>query len=260
MYAIKEIIGFCISLLTPSFSESGSILMYHSVGVNDKFSTVTPKKFEDQIKYLKEKKYTVISLEEMIARIQKKESLYKCISVTFDDGYEDFYHTVFPLLRKYEIPASLFVTTGYIGGVMPTRQGQKFRIVSEEQLQEMANSPFVALYPHTETHPKFSEISTEEAIEEIEASRQKLESVIHRKTNIFAYPFGVTTESVVSYLSKQGSWQGAVTVQSGLVDGDTNLFLLKRNAIDSAVGMWQFRMKLSDGIVRFNKLKKWIRF
>lgn len=260
MYAIKEIIGFCISLLTSSFSERGSILMYHSIGVNNKFSTVTPKKFEDQLKYLKEKGYTIIPLEEMIARIQKKKSIYKCISITFDDGFEDFYLTVFPLLRKYEIPASLFVTTGYIGGVMPTRQGQNFRIVSEEQLQEMSNSPFVALYPHTEKHPKFSEISTEEAIEEIEVSRQKLEGIIGKKANIFAYPFGVTTESVVSYLSKEGSWLGAVTVQSGLVSDTSDLFLLRRNAIDSAVGMWQFRMKLSDGIVHFNKFKTWIRF
>lgn len=260
MYVIKEIVGFCISLLTPSFSERGSILMYHSIGVNTKFSTVTPKKFEEQLSYLKKKGYTVIALEEMISRIQKKESLYKCVSLTFDDGFEDFYLTVFPLLKKYEIPASLFVTTGYLGGIMTTRQGQKFPIVSEAQLQEMARVSFVGLYPHTETHPKFSEISTEEAIAEIEVSRQKLESITQRNTNIFAYPSGVTTEPVVSYLSKQGSWLGAVTVQSGLVDGDTNLFLLNRNAIDSAVGMWQFRIKLSDGIVRFNTLKKWIQF
>jgi peptidoglycan/xylan/chitin deacetylase (PgdA/CDA1 family) len=260
MSAIKEIIGFCISIVSPPYSRSGSILMYHSIGVNDKFSTVTPKRFEDQLKYLTEKEYSVIPLEEMISRIQNKKSLYKCISITFDDGFEDFYLTVFPLLRKYEIPASLFVTTGYIGAVMPTRQGQKFRIVSEEQLKEMANSSCVALYPHTERHPKFSEISTEEAIQEINSSRQKLEGVIGKKANIFAYPFGNAPQPVVEYLRNHGNWLGAVTVQSGLVDGTTDLFLLNRNAIDSAVGRWQFRMKLSDGIVRFNKLKKWIRF
>lgn len=260
MYAIKEIIGLCISLLTPRFSECGSILMYHSIGLNNKFSTVNPKKFEEQLIYLKKKGYAIIPLEEMITRMHKKASLYKCISLTFDDGYDDFYFTVFPLLQKYGICASLFVTTGFIGGVMTTRQGQKFQIVSEEQLKEMAHSPFVALYPHTEKHPKFSEVSTEEAITEIDVSRQRLESIIQRKTNIFAYPFGISTEPVVSYLLQQGSWLGAVTVQSGLVSDTSNPFLLRRNAVDSAVGMWQFRMKLSDGIVRFNKLKTWIKF
>lgn len=260
MYAIKEIISFCICMIAIPFSSRGSILMYHSVGHNDKFSTVTPETFERQLTFLRKRGYTVLPLEEMIKRIQNKESLSRCIALTFDDGYEDFYFTVFPLLERYKMHASLFVTTGYIGGVMTTKQGQKFNIVSEAQMREMAHTPWVSLYSHTETHPKLSDIPIDSAIAEMETSRTRIESITQKKAPVFAYPFGNTSEAIIAYLRSAPQWLAGVIVRPGLVSESPDLLLLPRNSVDSSVGIWQFRMKLTDGIVWFNTLKTWLKF
>ena len=41
------------------------------------------------------------------------------VVITADDGYRDFYQVAYPLLRKYEMPATLFVATGFIDRVCP---------------------------------------------------------------------------------------------------------------------------------------------
>jgi peptidoglycan/xylan/chitin deacetylase (PgdA/CDA1 family) len=75
---------------------------------------IHPKIFEKQIRYL-QNYYQLINLPDL-----KKDSKYSrdkkdFVVLTFDDGYYDNYKFAFPILRKYNIPATIFVTTGYIG-------------------------------------------------------------------------------------------------------------------------------------------------
>lgn len=252
---IREGIAFTINLLYGNRLHSASILMYHSIGDNDKFSTVTPKNFERQLQFLKKHNYTLVTLHEIMRRKEEGETLKNCVAITFDDGYRDFYTTAFPLLKKYNVPAAVFVVTGNIGGMMRTKQGQVFPIISRNEIIELKESGLVHVYPHTKSHPRLSEISTEEAIIEIETSRNALEDLLGIETPFFAYPFGVYTDSVVDYLQKQEAWKGAVTVVPGLVSLDTyNGMLLKRNMVDSETGKCQFRMKVSDGIEMYTKM------
>lgn len=256
---LKEIVAFILNIFFPAISEKGSILMYHSVGINNKFSTVTPHNFERQLKFLKQHNYRVISLSEMVNKKQKNESLKSCISLTFDDGYLDFYTNVFPLLKKYNFPAALFVTTGFIGKNMKTKQGQEFPIVSEAQIQEMHKSGYVEIFPHTKTHPKLNDIFYEDACNEIHDSQMEIERLIHEEANIFAYPFGISTPEIISYLSKNRKWCAAVTVKQGLIDTNTDNMQLNRNIIDSEVGMSQFRMKVSESVLLFANCKQLFR-
>src|SRR3989344_6080806 len=137
---VKEGIALMVNLFYGRRLHGASILMYHSVGFNNKFSTVTPRNFDRQLQFLKKHKYTLVTLSEIIRRKENNESLKNCVAITFDDGYQDFYTNVFPLLKKYSIPATVFVVTDFFGKSMVTRQGQAFLIVDEKQILEMSKS------------------------------------------------------------------------------------------------------------------------
>lgn len=82
------------------------ILMYHKVD-KDKFDT--------QMRYLK-KNYNVISLYELISTLKSNHTFAKNTAViTFDDGYLDNYRNAYPILKKYGLPATIFVVSGLIG-------------------------------------------------------------------------------------------------------------------------------------------------
>jgi len=51
--------------------------------------------------------------------LQNGEIPPKVACITFDDGYKDNYVFAFPILKKYDIPATIFLTTGYVGGLWP---------------------------------------------------------------------------------------------------------------------------------------------
>ena len=238
---LKEILSIPVVIFRFQNLKRGSILMYHSVGLNTKFSTVTPTEFEKQIQYLLNKKYKIIRLADVVESITQGQSLDKCVALTFDDGYLDFYSCVFPLLKKYKIPASVFVATDYIGKEMRTKQGHVFQIISESQIKEMISSGYVDVMPHTKTHPKLSNITHKDGVDEIIESQSVLTRISGRICNIFAYPFGNYTPEIVSYLEDSPKWIAAVTVKKGYISSDSPLFLLPRNSIDSEVGMMQFR-------------------
>jgi len=100
--------------------EKGVILTYHRIsnytdeenrGVfHSKFETgITKKLFEIQMRYIKEK-MCPISLQEMVRLIRKGEKIPDhAVAVTFDDGYHDVYENAFPILKKYQIPATIFI-------------------------------------------------------------------------------------------------------------------------------------------------------
>ncbi len=92
------------------------ILMYHKIAPEAYpyyGASVTPSIFEKQIRIIL-KHYRVMALEELINRhpINARKNF---IALTFDDGYRGIYRWAFPILRKYNLPATVFLTTDYIG-------------------------------------------------------------------------------------------------------------------------------------------------
>jgi len=99
-----------------------AILAYHRISpISDENSLlrdtiVEPDKFEKQIIYLRNK-YNVISLNKLLES-HSEGAFFPANSaiVTFDDGYEDNYRYAFPILRKHDIPATIFVSTAFVNG------------------------------------------------------------------------------------------------------------------------------------------------
>jgi peptidoglycan/xylan/chitin deacetylase (PgdA/CDA1 family) len=95
-------------------SKSGAqTLMYHRISDDKMIPGISSNGFENHLKFLV-KNYDIVPIKEILFDREKNiEDPYK-ISITFDDGYYDFYHKAWPLLKKYNIPASLYVATNFI--------------------------------------------------------------------------------------------------------------------------------------------------
>jgi len=99
------------------FASHALILMYHRVTElpNDPYLlAVTPKHFAEQLEVIR--RYGVpMPLRQMVEALQNGKVPKRAVVVTFDDGYADNLHQAKPLLERYEIPATVFVTAGQVG-------------------------------------------------------------------------------------------------------------------------------------------------
>ncbi len=92
------------------------ILMYHRFSENLQPGFVHREAFEKQIEYLKNS-FNLVTLDDLVQSYQQQGSFPEnTVVITVDDGYSDFYDIAFPILRKYNVPATFFVTTRFVDG------------------------------------------------------------------------------------------------------------------------------------------------
>lgn len=222
--------------------KKASILMYHSIGDNSHFFTVTPESFEWQMDYLKNHNFNIVPLDQLVEKIINKQPLQeRTIAITFDDGYADNYSIVFPILKKYSIPITIFLTTDSIGQKQTVR-GVVMEYLTWHQITEMSQSGLVDFGSHSKSHRKLSKIESQEVEGEMSESKALLEQNLNKSCTLFAYPFGDYNDAVV-YVAK-GCFKGAVSVNRGFVDENNDIFMLPRQSIDSRVDKRRFKLKI----------------
>ena len=155
-------------------------LMYHAVsdtcwGIESLF--VSPKNMEQQLQYLTENGYTPIWFEDL----GRADEFEKPVLLTFDDGYEDNYTDLFPLLKKYNVKATIFMITGSLGEPY---------YLNTQQLQEMAASGLVSFQSHTISHPYLSELTEEQLQTELLGSKRELAKLTGKEPFVLCYPTG----------------------------------------------------------------------
>src|SRR5262249_31711791 len=92
-----------------------AILCYHRVGLGGVpiYSELRTSLFEAQMRFLR-KNYRLVSMQELILELLEGATTEPAVAVTFDDGYRDLYSEAFPILAKYQIPATIYLTVGSI--------------------------------------------------------------------------------------------------------------------------------------------------
>jgi peptidoglycan/xylan/chitin deacetylase (PgdA/CDA1 family) len=91
------------------------VLCYHRIGTGGipLYSGLPPAIFESQMAYIR-KHYRLISVSQLIQELRESEGTGQSVAITFDDGYRDLFTHAFPVLRKYAVPATVFVTAGSV--------------------------------------------------------------------------------------------------------------------------------------------------
>ena len=89
------------------------ILMYHRIIDEPLLPGVAPEAFEMQLQYLC-KHFRVVPMAQLAEEIRTNTVKPYSVAITFDDGHADFYTSAWPLLKKYQLPAALYVTTGFV--------------------------------------------------------------------------------------------------------------------------------------------------
>ena len=111
-----------------------AILMYHRVGIHKDFSVVpvvSPQDFEDQLGCLC-REFELMPLDKLAHCIQSKKGLPKrAVVLTFDDGYKDNHTYAYPILKKYNVPVTIFLATGHIGTDNPFWWDQVAYVVNQ---------------------------------------------------------------------------------------------------------------------------------
>jgi peptidoglycan/xylan/chitin deacetylase (PgdA/CDA1 family) len=95
------------------------ILAYHGLSLEDEHLWnpelfMSPDYFRNRISLLKKHGCVVLPLGEAIRRLYVNDLPEKCVSLTFDDGYYDFYKVALPILKEFNFPATLYLTTSYV--------------------------------------------------------------------------------------------------------------------------------------------------
>lgn len=207
-YFLILIATFCIPCA--SFAKEKlniPILCYHNFNPTvPGLMNLTPKKFENQLRWIKDNGFTVISLKDAVDYLQgnRKSLPPKPVVITVDDGWESAYVYVFPIALKYHVPVTLFVYTETIS------KGK--HNLTWEQLKEMQQTGLIDIEGHTYSHPNFNDEKAgsspakyEKIVEhELVTSKKILEDHLGSKVNFLAWPFGIYDDYLEHEAEKAG--------------------------------------------------------
>jgi peptidoglycan/xylan/chitin deacetylase (PgdA/CDA1 family) len=207
------------------------ILMYHSVTTkidpDIRGLIVSPQSFERHMSFLKRHRYHVIPLADLAVLISEGRRVPpKTVALTFDDGYKDNFTYVFPILKKYGFPATIFV----IYGEVSRPQSNK---LSWEEIRLMQDSGLIYFGSHTLGVKSLLGIkSAEELRRQIVDSKTKLEERLGQPVTLFSYPEGGFNDTIRTLVIKAG-YRAAVATNPGKRFADNDIFALKRIRISS---------------------------
>ncbi len=210
------------------------LLMYHHVaprpaGARIKGLYVTPKLFQQQMAELNDAGFIAPDYNSILTTANQPGPPRAEVFLTFDDGFADVFENAAPILRQHGFRAIQFLVADLIG---KTSEWQipsgdvPGKLMDKSQVQEWLAAGN-QIGSHTLTHPRLTQIPVSQAREEISASRKKLEDMFGRPVHHFCYPYGDLNATVMD-LVKDAGYRSACTTGSGVNDGATNPFALKR--------------------------------
>lgn len=222
------------------------ILLYHGVGPASEPAgpyVMPVSRFESHMRWIRRLGYHPISLDEFIqCQRERRFPPARAVVITLDDGYEDNYVHAYPVLRRYGVPAAIFLVSGAIARAnnWTTRGALAGRpMMNWAQVKEMHDHG-ILFGAHSRTHPRLTELASTEAAAEITGSGEDIARELGEPATAFAYPYGFHDETVRG-LARQAGYRAACTVDPGLNGLATPRWSLSRAEIwgkDSMIRLW----------------------
>jgi peptidoglycan/xylan/chitin deacetylase (PgdA/CDA1 family) len=185
--------------------------------------------FAEQMAYLHREGYRTVSLDDFLTFQERKTSLpAKPIILTFDDGFMSVYRYAFPVLRRYRMKATVFVT--------PDPESENFKKhaavdapLTPEQMREMSDSG-IAIESHGMTHRYLTEMDPELVRWELEESKRVLEGIVRKPVQFLAIPSGAYN-GTVRQLAKEAGYKAVFGMQKGSNHARSDRYALRRMVI-----------------------------
>ncbi|MDR0889471.1 MAG: polysaccharide deacetylase family protein [Oscillospiraceae bacterium] len=209
------------------------VLMYHAVsdnmwGIAELF--VSPADMEAQLAYLVENGYDPIWFEDL-AHVEDYD---KPVILTFDDGYDDNYTELFPLLQKYNVKATVFIITSAIG---------TSNKMTEAQIRELSDSGLVSIQSHTVTHEYLDSMGEERLIREMADSKLALTRLTGKEPSVLCYPTGKYSNLSLEIAAEYYNF--GLKMVGGLYNTSDDPFLVNRYYISRYTGIGTFASYVS---------------
>ena len=244
------------------------VFMYHHVSPHKSdMVTVTPDVFEAQMRFLAEAGYKTLSADELVefagGNLVIKE---KAVAITFDDGYIDNYVYAFPVLKKYNIKATIFLVADWVeeaskaqgsrgkgqGVIAPSHQegkeliakGQTHQVIMNwDMVKEMQESGLIDFYSHTMTHRKCAELSDAELMRELQDSRRIIEQRLNKPSPYLCWPKGSYNSGAIE-AAKRAGYKALFTTGKGIVKKDSDAFSIKRIVVKDNINWFKSRVRI----------------
>jgi peptidoglycan/xylan/chitin deacetylase (PgdA/CDA1 family) len=210
------------------------IVMLHQVTPHAEASgmNMPPAKFEQLLQYLVKKRAIFC----FVSELDQYEGQSNVFALSFDDGFQDNYQYAFPLLKKYNAKATIYLAT----------QIEGIEKLNTAQIQEMSASGLIEFGAHTQHHVNLLKLSDEEAFAEMQASKKDVE-VLVGKCPSFAYPFGRFNDKHQQMAKKIGFKNAVSTRKKVEAYTETNQFNIPRVSTHGAMNALQMRIALAKG-------------
>ena len=244
-----------------------SILTYHNFTTEEGDSyKINITNFEKQMDYLAVHNYSVISLSELLTGLRAGQLPPKPVVITIDDGFKSTFTLAYPVLKKYNFPATLFLYTDFIE--------KNSNSLTWKEIGEMTKNK-IEIGSHTLSHCNLLRYKENESYDsyisrmkkEIFLSKEILEGKMGGKVKFFAYPYGVYSP-IIKNIVIQAGYEGILNANSMSNNLNADPFSLNRQIISGQSPLNSFIQILNqrpfytsqifpyDGVIESNQLVK----
>ncbi len=240
-------------LVTHDRQPGAVVLMYHCVGGGTSLEIDMPAELMTRhIDHLR-CRYQIVALDDLIPIARRTAGIPETdrLVLTFDDGHEGIYTSVFPILLRHRIPATVYIPTAYVeerrrfdwGGYAALPEAHRPRPMAWSQIRDLARSGLVSVGAHTHSHVDLSAATPEVIQRELDASSAVFAQRLGLRPRHFAYPYGRTSPAAGRIVAQ--FYDTAVIIGSARnAYGALDVRALRRVPVSSRDGYWFFRLKL----------------
>lgn len=186
-----------------------AIITFHSIDNSGSVLSYPPKDFSELLESLARSNLPVINLTDLL-----DNKIKKGIAITFDDGMRSVFTEALPVLKDYNVPAHLYLTTGVVGrdNKWPTQpeHAPVYDMLSWDELEKL-QAAGVYIESHTNTHPDMRALSLPEIEDECNIADDLIEKRFARRPEYFAYPYGFKNNNVCDFARNR--YKGTVTTE-----------------------------------------------